>query len=82
MGDAYAVLALVLLLCAVICRWPQLLRALHPPRLRRLVQQRAARRFDREMCRRWGNDPIPRWHHDERERARAMRLARAHDEHS
>ena len=79
MGDACAVLALVLLLCAVIGHWHQARRALSPLRLWRWWRQRAQRRFYREMCRRWGNDPIPRWHHDERARSREMRLRRAHN---
>jgi hypothetical protein len=79
MGDACAVVAAVLLLCAVIGHWFRPLRALSPPRLWRWWRQRAERRFYREMCRRWGDDPIPRWHHDERARSREMRLRRAHN---
>jgi len=79
MGDAGAVVMIMLLVCAAIGwrRW--WLHALHPARLLHWWRQRAERRFYREMCRRWGNDPIPRWHHDERARSREMRLRRAHN---
>jgi hypothetical protein len=79
MGEAWSILLIVMLLCAVIGHWRQSLRALHPRRLWQSWRQRAERRFYQEMCRRWGNDPIPRWHHDERARSREMRLRRAHN---
>jgi hypothetical protein len=79
MWEASAVLMLVLLLWALLGHWPQSLHMRHPPHIWRWWRQRAERRFYREMCRRWGKDPIPRWHHDERDRAREMRLRRAHN---
>ncbi len=78
MWGAAALLLFALLLCCLIGGGHRALQSLHPRLWWRWWRQRAKRRFLNEMRRRWGDDPIPQWHHDERERAREIRLRRAH----